>query len=57
MEDLRYKEITTDILKFMKSDEKKEFVLNSSKQASDVSQNMVQSLLVSPEVMKLRIGV
>ncbi len=57
MEDLRYKEITTDILKFMKSDGKKEFVLNSSKQASDVSQNMVQSLLVSPEVMKLRIGV
>ncbi len=57
MEELRYKEITSDILKFMNSEGRREFVLNSSRQASDVSQNMVQSLLVSPEVMKLRIGV
>lgn len=57
MEELKYKEITTDILKFMESDGRREFVLNSSKQANDVSQNMIQSLVVSPEVMKLRIGV
>lgn len=57
MDDLIFEEITKDIHIFMNSSEKKDFVINSSKEARVNSQNMVQSLLVSPEAMKLRIGV
>ncbi len=57
MDDLIFEEITKDIHLFMNSSEKRDFVINSSKEARVNSQNMVQSLQVSPEAMKLRIGV
>lgn len=57
MNELIFEEVTKDIYLFMNSSEKKDFVVKSSKEARVNSQNMVQSLLVSPDAMKLQIGV